>query len=130
MKKTLTYLAILTMPFVFIVAVNESYRDSIKGQPFSKYPKTMNSGQKIKEKCTWACHEATAYCKENHVKWVRPYFAITDTLYFGLIERLLKTGSYQAANVFFLALIVPLLILLFLVGSIRYQHRINSMRRK
>ena len=130
MKNTLTYISILVIPFVLMVAVNEVYRASIKEKPFSKYPGAINSGQRIRERCSWVCHEATAYCKENHVKWGRPYFEYTDTMYFGLIRGLRITGGYQAANVFFLVLIVPLLIWIFLVGSIRYQHRIDLIRRK
>jgi hypothetical protein len=130
MKMLLTYISILIFPFFLMVAVNETYRAYIKEKPISMYPGAINSGQKIWERCSWVCHESTSYCKDNHVKFVRPYFKLTDTMYFGLIRGLRSTGGYQAANVFFLVLIFPLLMWMFMAGSIRYQYRINSIRRK
>ena len=119
----------LLVPFVILIAVNEVYRGYIHEKPFPKYPGAINSGQRIRERCSWACHESTDYCKENHVKTVGPYFEFTDSLYFGLIGGLRSTGGYKAANVFFLVFAVPLLIWFFLIKAACYRQRIDSGNR-
>ena len=129
MKKIFAYISIHLIPFVLMVAVNEWYRGARKEKSFTKYPGVMNSGQRMRDRCSWACHEATAYCKKNHVKSVKSNFEFTDSLYFGLIGGLRMTGVYQAANVFFLVLAVPLLIWFFLYKSLDYQYRIQSRNR-
>jgi hypothetical protein len=35
----------------------------------------INSSQRTVDKCTWACHNDTEYCKENHVKTLHPFLS-------------------------------------------------------
>jgi hypothetical protein len=62
------------------------------------------------------------------VKLVRPYFEFTDSLYFGLIKGLRRTGGYQSANIFLLVIAIPLMIWFFLIKSIQYQKLIDSRK--
>ena len=112
---------ILFLPYLIIVAVNEFVRSTVKENKHTIYGiKTINSNDHIQEKCTWAGHETTAFCINNHVKFLKPYINKTDRLYFGIINNLHSTGNYQYANIFLLAIIFPLVIWFSIVKIIDY----------
>jgi len=111
--------------------VNEVVRPTIKEKPYSKYGITaINSVNKSTEKCTWICHNNTTYCKEEHVKYLKNYFAYTDTIYLGIITLLANTGNYDLANIIFLVILLPLLIWLFITKSLNIQDKINIVKKK
>jgi hypothetical protein len=132
--KIIRNLLLLVLPFLCIVLINEVSRPTIKEKPFSLYSNTMNSGQKLKNKCSWECHENTSYCKRYHVKLLSPYFSITDRLYCGVIEVLQNEEDefsfYQIMNVVFLVLVIPLLIWLLLAKSLSIQDQIRQLKAK
>ena len=123
-------IAILIFPFLLMIIVNEIVRSTIKEKPYSKFEITaMNSDDKILDKCTWNCHNNTRFCKENHVKYLKPYYKYTDTIYFGMIILLQKTGNYGLANIIFLVVLAPMLIWFFIVKSLNIQDEINLYKR-
>jgi len=130
MRKYIRNLAILISPFLLMIIVNEVVRPTIKEKPYSKYGITaINSADKITEKCSWICHNNTTYCKENHVKYLKNYYPYTDTIYFGIISLLAKTGNYGLANIIFLVILLPLLIWLFIIKSLNIQDKMNKLKK-
>ena len=119
--RILKNIIILFLPYFIIVSVNEFVRPTVKENKHTIYGiKTINSNDHIQDKCTWAGHETTAYCINNHVKLLKPYINKTDRLYFGIINNLHSTGNYQYANIFLLAIIFPLVIWFSIVKIIDY----------
>jgi len=90
----------------------------------------MNSDDKISDKCTWICQHETGVCKENHVKFLTPYYKYTDLLYFGVIDMLQSTKKYEAANLIFLVILIPMLIWLFLIKSLNMQDKIKALKKQ
>lgn len=121
---------IILFPIFLMVAANEFSRISVKDQPYQSYGfETINSGRKIEGKCTWVCHNYTAYCKIHHVKFNPSYFKFTDPIYFGMIASLRSFGNYGLANIFLLVLLFPLLIYLLFIKSLNIQDRINQIKK-
>ena len=112
-----------------MVLTNELIRSSVKEQPYI-YKKTtaINSGEKLKTKCTWHCHNDTGFCKNNHVKKAGYLFKITDPMHFGIIHFLKSTGHYALANIILFVILFPLLIFYFLVKIIEIQSKINLLK--
>ncbi|PIE85949.1 MAG: hypothetical protein CSA05_03000 [Bacteroidia bacterium] len=114
-----------------MVIVNEFLRPTIKEKPYLKYGITaINSADKITEKCSWRCHNNTFYCKKNHVKYLKNYYAYTDPIYFGIISLLTKTGNYGLANVVFWVIILPLFIWILIIQSLNIQGKIRKIKKK
>ncbi len=90
----------------------------------------INSIDKNADKCTWICHDNTRFCKENHVKYLHPFYKYTDTAYFGIINLLQKMGNYRLANVIILIILVPLFIWFFIIKSLNMQDEIRKLERK
>ena len=131
MKRIIRNTAILISPFLLMIIVNEIIRPAIKEEPYSKSGITaMNSDDRISDKCTWICHNETAFCKENHVKYLKPYFKYTDALYFGVIDMLQSTKKYEAANIIFLVVLIPMLIWFFIIKSLNIQDEINALKKQ
>lgn len=128
MKSFIRNAIILLLPFLLMVLINEAVRPKIKEQPYTAHGiTTMNSAKYLPKKCTWACYNNTSYCKTHHVKYLQPYYAITDVFYFGLIDLLQSTGNYGAANLIFLVFLFPLTILYFVIKSIDIQGKIKNL---
>jgi protein-S-isoprenylcysteine O-methyltransferase Ste14 len=114
-----------------MIIVNENSKSSVKEKPYSAFGITaINSINKIDDKCTWVCHNNTNYCKENHVKFNKQFFFITDPIYFGLIFLMSSTGYYGIANIVFLVILIPLTIWFFLIKSINLQIEINKLKKE
>ena len=129
MKNLLRNSIILLLPFVFMIIVNESFRSSINERPFHKYGfTTMNSANKISNKCTWNCHNNTAYCKAHHVKFLKQSFSKTDQLYYGEIKLLKGTGNYGLANIAILVVIIPFLIFYFFIKGLNMRSEIKKIK--
>ncbi|OOG77643.1 hypothetical protein [Algoriphagus sp. A40] len=130
MRKTIRNTLILLFPLFFMVIVNEYSRLQFEATDYqSRNQLTINSGSQIPEKCSWACHNDTSYCKTHHVKFNPEYFGVTDPLYFGMIASLRSLGNYGLANVLLLVIFFPLLIYMFLIKSLNIQDRINQMKK-
>ncbi len=124
-------LALLLFPILIMVVTNEVIRPTIKDKPYSIQGITaINSAGYYPDKCSWACHNNTGYCKTNHVKYLKPYYGYTDVFYFGVISALQATGNYGAANILLLVLLFPLTIWLFVVKSLNIQDKINRIKNK
>lgn len=131
MKRFTRNIAILIAPFLLMILINEIVRPTIEEESYSKHGITaINSVDNKSAKCTWICHNNTTYCKENHVMFLKPYFQITDTLYFGMIGKLLSTGNYGLANIIFLVVLVPLFIWFFIIKSMNIQDEIKKLKHK
>jgi len=114
-----------------MILINEIIRPAIKEEPYSKSGITaMNSDDRISDKCTWICHNETAYCKENHVKCLKPHFKFTDPVYFGVIGMLQSTKKYEAANIIFMVVLIPLLIWFLLIKSLNIQDEIKTLKKQ
>lgn len=130
MNKHLRNFIILIFPFALVVLVNEYPRPNQKIEPFRiGEVVAMNSNSQMKEKCSWACHHNTNFCKENHVKHAKPYFEQIDPFYFGIIDSMDATGSYQLANVLFLAFLWPLMLFFLVVKTIALHLKIKKNKK-
>jgi hypothetical protein len=128
MRKYLRNVLILFFPILLMIGVNELSRIPIKANSNKNYgQETINSGRKVEEICTWACHNDTGYCKIHHVKFNPTFFRFTDPLYFGMIVSLRSFGNYGLANIFFLVLFFPFLIYSLLIKSLNIQDQINQV---
>ncbi len=130
MKKLFRNTGLLLLPFILMIVINESVKSISNTKSYHIGGiKTINSFEKIKNKCTWICHNNTRYCKTNHVKFNHKYFSKTDPLYFGLINCLDARDSYALMNVFFLVVFVPFLIWYFLIKSMNIQDQIVEIKK-
>jgi len=129
MKRFIRNIAVLIFPFLLMIVINEIVRPTINEKPYSKYGITaMNSVNYNPEKCTWICQNDTRFCKDNHVKYLKPYYKYTDKLYFGMIGMLKNTGEYGLANIIFLVVLVPGLIWVLIIKSWNIQDEINKLK--
>lgn len=128
MKRFVRNILILLSPFLIMILINELVRPKIKEQPYVAHGITaINSVEYLPKKCTWVCHNNTTYCKTHHVKYLKPFYAFTDVLYFGAIGLLASTGNYGAANIIFLTFLFPFTILYFIIKSLNIQDEIHKL---
>lgn len=128
MKRFIRNILILISPFMLMVLVNEVARVKIKEQPYTAHGITaINSSKLLTEKCTWACHNNTQYCKIHHVKYLKPFYPFTDFFYYGVIASLASTGNYAAANIILLVFLFPITILYFIIKSLNKQDDIRKL---
>ncbi len=131
MKRYIRNIVVLISPILLMIIVNEMVRPTINDIPFSMNGLNgMNSDNKNLHTCTWSCYLNTTYCKENHVKYLKPYYKYTDPTYFGIIYFNRKTGNYVLANIIFLVLLFPLLVYGFMIKSMNIQNEINNLKTK
>jgi hypothetical protein len=128
MKIFIRYILIFISPFILLALINEVIRIKIKAKPYSAHGiEAINSNEYNSEKCTWACHNNTSYCKTHHVKYLKPFYAVTDVFYFGVIAVLASTGNYGVANIIFLVFLFPITILYLFIKSLNIQKRIGKL---
>lgn len=128
--KLLRNMILLFLPIVLMIGINEVFRTQIKNNTYSIYGSaTINPADKNTEKCTWECHNNTAFCKKNHIRLLKNYTETTDTVYFGVINLLAKSGDYVFANIIFLVFLFPLLIWFFITKSLSIQKKINKQKK-
>lgn len=120
--------------FGFMAAVNEFVRPTVKKHGYRYYGiPTIHPDASLQGRCTWKCHNRDfehSWCRKNHLKMDRAYLAITDIPYYFIIKSLMRTGSYQAANILVLVGIFPTAILWLFVRSIEMQISIRKLDRK
>lgn len=123
-------LFLLLCPYLVMILINEAVRPSIKEPPYQSHGiTTINSNLRLQDKCTWVAHNNTNYCKEHHVKFLKPYYIITDPIYFGVISLLRSTGNYGAANIVLLVILFPLIMWYSLVKIIDYWIEIRRLKK-
>ncbi len=123
------FLFTLFLPILGVILINEYSRLTINDPGFKTQGVTaINSAQNQKDQCTWICHNNTNYCKQNHVKLAQPYFKQIDLIYFGIIDSLKSTGNYGLANVVFLVILIPLLLVFLLVKILLMQSKIRLLK--
>lgn len=131
MKRSIRNLAILILPFLLMIIVNETVRLRTPNDPYSQHGIiAINSADRNVDKCTWICHNDTGFCKNNHVSYLGSHLSYTDPIYFGAINLLKITGNYGLANIGFLVILAPFMIWLFLVKSLNIQDEIFTLKRK
>lgn len=114
-----------------MIIVNELVRFNTKEQGYTKQGITaINSAKRLKEKCSWICHNNTTYCKEQHVKFVKSYYSKIDPIYFGIIHALKSTGNYEKGNILYLVILIPLIMYLLLTKSIIMQWEIRKIKKR
>ena len=70
------------------------------------------------KQCSWQCHNNTFNCKENHTKLLKPYINKIDIIYNFIIQSLTNTGNYKQANILYLVIIWPIIMLGLSLGNI------------
>lgn len=130
-KRTIRSITILILPFLFMVLINQSFkRINHKNSYTISGVNTLNPGEPDPDKCTWHCHNQTAYCKEHHVKYLKPYYFLTDIPYFGMITLLRSTGNYGLANTLILVVVIPLLTWYLFTKSLNIRDTINQLKHR
>ena len=130
MQKPIRNITLFLLPFIFMITINEAVRPTIQEKPYQLFGMaTINSANQLENKCTWNCYTNTPYCKAHHVKFNKKYFALTDPLYFGLINLLKMGGNYALANIVFLILLVPFCIWYFLIKALNIRDEIQQLKR-
>lgn len=130
MKRLVRNILLLTAPFIIMVLINEYMRATKQGKGHQAGTITaINAKIKSTEKCSWICHDNTAYCKRHHVKMPKACFHYTDPVYFGIIKALKSTGDYGLANVLILVVILPLAMYFLLIKSLDIQLEINILKK-
>ncbi|MHA8092364.1 hypothetical protein V7S78_07565 [Aquirufa regiilacus] len=128
MNSIVRNLAIIIFPFLTMILVNEYIRKNIAKSNYSIHGvNTINSAKYIPTQCSWACHNNTAYCKKEHVKYLKGYYKLTDIFYFGMISALKSMGNYALANIFILVFLIPCSFLYFWIKSLEIQDKINKL---
>ena len=136
MKKQILYWSILILPFLGMIMINELVRLKTNEEGYTKQGNwglpiqgitAINSGEPMKHKCTWMCHNNTNYCKDNHVKLAKPYFDKIDPIYFGIISSLKSTGGYRLSNLILFVIVLPLIMYVLLVKSISLEFKIRKL---
>ena len=123
------FLLLILLPILGMILTNEYTRQTISEKGYQTQGLTaINPAQKLKHKCSWACHNNTNFCKQHHVKFAKPYFNKIDPIYFGIINSLQSTGNYGLANVIFLVFLFPLLMVFFFIKSLKIQGEIHQLK--
>jgi hypothetical protein len=129
MKSFNRILLILISGLSLLIGLNEYQRASVGQNSHTNYGlTTINSGALDPQKCTWACHNNTAYCKENHVKFDHDLFPITDRFYFGLITIMQGLGNYGMVNIALLVFLIPFSILFLFIYGLKIQDQLKSLK--
>jgi hypothetical protein len=122
---------IVLLPFAVMVLFNEWQREQEPKDVYKYFDvKAMNSGVRDPEKCTWACHNRTLYCKEHHIRYLTDYMKYTDVPYFTMIAGLKGTGDYRMANIILLVVFIPGLILFFFIRTLELRDKIRQITTK
>lgn len=127
MKNICRNILVIIVPFVLMILVNEISRRKVNDKLYVKNGITaINSATIFANKCSWACHNNTAYCIKHHVK--SPTFLVKkiQPVYFGIISLLNSTGSYGLANIIFLVILWPCLIFLLLIKTLSNRKKLNQ----
>lgn len=120
-------LLLAVAPFLIMILVNEGVRQS-QTEHFEYFNvPVLNSKEALRDKCSWHCHDNTAYCKKYHVELAKKHFDWIDPVYFGIIKLLMSTGNYGLANLVFLVLLWPLLMYWLLLRAIRNRQLLKRM---
>jgi hypothetical protein len=126
----LKYSFLLLLPFLIMIAVNESSRSKMTGKPFTSHGvTTINSAKVSKAECSWNCHNDTDYCEAHHIRVLAPYKEYIDPIYFKIIELLYSTGNYGLANIIFLVIGWPLLMFSLILSIIFLQNKITILKK-
>jgi hypothetical protein len=128
-NRFLRNILLIIAPFTIMIAINEFERPKIKNNSYSYNGfSTINPGGPNTQICTWSCHNKTvSHCKTKHVKFLKPFYKVTDIPYDFVIHRLRDTGNYDLANIIFLVLLFPFTIIYFLIKSLNLQDEINKL---
>lgn len=120
---------LLSLPFIIMVLVNEFCRQQIKETPYGgRGVEFMNPELWVHNKCSWACHNSSAFCEKHHIKYLRPVKQYIDPIYFGIIRFLKASPNYALANLLFLAILWPLLMWYLLVRCIEMRQTIKKLK--
>lgn len=129
MKRVFLAIFLVLMPIALVVSVNE-YSRAVNAN-FGEWSgvTTINGDEADQKKCSWKCHHSTFHCKKYHVKFLKPFFAVSDTLYFGLINTMKSGDNYVYFNIALLVIVCPFLICFFCLQIVFKQLAIHKSKR-
>ena len=114
-----------------MILVNEIIRQSKEKMHFSHYGiMTINSNTPILNTCTWLCHDNTSYCIKHHVNLLKLLISFINPIYNGIIVLLRSTGNYGFANILFLVLVWPLLLVVLAKKVMDNHQKIKLLKNK
>ena len=132
MRKIKRNLLIFIAPIFLMLVVNETIRfiQDKSNHQYGNLP-TINTENQIKDKCSWICHDKTAYCKNNHVKLAQEMLSYTDLAYNKTIQLLQSSDrSYAMDNLIYLVFGIPFLIYFMLIKCIDYHQQIKNLKKR
>jgi len=131
MSRRLRNILIIISPFLLMIFVNESFRftQNMKGGKVYGVT-TMNTQVKMSNECSWSCYYNTTYCKQNHVKHMSNYFQYIDGFYFWQIRFLHSFGNYTVANIVFLVILWPGLMIFLLITFLNQREQIKKLKKQ
>lgn len=118
-----------TIPAVLVLTVNTFARSRMSNEHVRSAGLYINSAKPDKTRCTWHCHNNTAFCQKHHVKYLKAYLPLTDQPYFGVIDLLKGTGQYRLANIVWLVVVIPFAIYLLLLANCYLLIRIRQRKK-
>ena len=124
-------LLLLIIPFACMVLVNSTHDPVIVGEVFVlQGVPARNDATYVKTRCSWVCHNDTAYCMEHHSSWAKPILPLTNLLYFGLIALMSIGGAYGAITLLLLVVVAPLTLWWLLVRVTSLFQEVRALTRE
>jgi hypothetical protein len=130
MKKVFRNFLILIIPIALMILINETVRLR-NNQDYRSHENfiTINSNKLSLNYCSWACHDNTSYCRNNHVKLNKLALKYSDVAYNQTIKFLKESNrSYEVDNLIYLVFGIPLFIYFFLIKCINNFIRIKDLK--
>ena len=119
--KSIFYLSLLLLPFLIMVAVNESQRGKLPD---------IHSTLPDPTHCNWYCHNHTDYCIKTHNSLIRGNLYIFTNKIYNTILAFLGSikGGYKVMNILFLVIIFPLAMWFLAIGFFEKLRKIKSCK--
>lgn len=132
MKAFLLAVLISLVPISSLFIVNETVRLTTRHTTTFNGAERLNSSKRLKEKCTWACHDGMnpTYCRQYHVKYLSTEKDIVYTVYSFIVSFLDSAGNYYLANILVLVLLIPLIMFIMLVKTLQVTFKIKELQKR
>ena len=128
MQTTFRNILIIISPFLIMLIVNEISRKTVTEKPYLKNGITaINSSTTFENKCSWQCHNNTAFCMQHHVKSPKYLVNIIKPFYFGMISALGATGGYALANIIFLVVLWPIFMFVLFIKVLDNRKKLSRL---
>jgi len=128
-KRLIKNIYFLAIPIIIVVCINEINRYSATDVNHVIHGiQTINPKITHPDWCSWACHESTSFCKNNHSYLLNNISQITDPIYYGAIRGLRSSGNYVFANIFFFVFLFPLITLGLFFNGLSIRRKIKTLK--